>query len=752
MNSSSVFLEKYHNREYISKYIDATTPKEIKPQNFNLDNYNNEILEEKYKKYKLYFETMYSGIDDNIKLDEEQIKVILSDEDYSLIIAGAGTGKTTTMAAKVKYLVDICNVNPQEILVMSYTKKATEELDKRIRLDFGIPAYVTTFHSLGLMYIRSIFKDKKCSVVDDNTKNKIFLEYLTTRLFPRKDSLEKLIQVFSQDNLVKLGEFFKKNYMNYDSYEKFFKAYKDYRISQITDLDSHIKMQLEHDYNQENIYTIKNELVKSKGEAMIANFLFMHNIPYDYEKVYPELLDNNKPYHPDFTIYLGSEEIYIEYFGLSEVEDGKYNRYKKNMLEKIKYHKAHHNKFIGLDYNEGQNLLSNLRTSLEYLGFKLEKIDSREIISKLLDRHSLGQVYSLRNLYFNCIEKIKSSVNRNFAETIIKNYLNDLINPDEKEISEIQYRFIWDFYKYYQKFLFSSPNEYKFDFPDMIYYANKYISRANDKELNFKYLVIDEYQDISQDKYTLVNNIIIKNHAKIVAVGDDWQSIYAFNGSKIGYIYNFQKYFPYAKILYISRTYRNSKELIDYSGKFVMKNPMQIKKELISSKSIDRPIQFIGFDDEVTKVKELIINIYLIHPDYKVLILARKNKNIKELFNDEDFRDNIGTKVTLAGFEDIKIEAMSIHKSKGLTYDEVIIIGLDRDFPIGNRSNFWMEELFRPKDNEEKFAYAEERRVFYVGLTRTKNHVYLLVNQDASLRSPFIDEMYQIIKKENNKF
>ena len=182
-----------------------------------------------------------------------------------------------------------------------------------------------------------------------------------------------------------------------------------------------------------------------------------------------------------------------------------------------------------------------------------------------------------------------------------------------------------------------------------------------------------------------------------------------------------------------------------------MKNPMQIKKELISAKSVEKPIQFISFSDEVLKVKELIVNIYLQHPDYKVLILARKNKNIKELFNDEDFRDNIGTKVTLAGFEDIKIKAMSIHKSKGLTYDEVIIIGLDRDFPTGNRSNFWMEELFRPKDNEEKYAYAEERRVFYVGLTRTKNHVYLLVNQDASLRSPFIEELYQIIKKENQK-
>lgn len=246
----------------------------------------------------------------------------------------------------------------------------------------------------------------------------------------------------------------------------------------------------------------------------------------------------------------------------------------------------------------------------------------------------------------------------------------------------------------------------------MIYYANKYISRANDKELNFKYLVIDEYQDISQDKYNLVNNIIIKNHAKIVAVGDDWQSIYAFNGSKIGYIYNFQRYFPYAKTLYISRTYRNSKELIDYSGTFIMKNPKQIKKELISTKNIENPIQFISFDDEVAKVKELIVNIYLLHHNYKVLILARKNENIKELFNDEDFIDSVGTKVTLAGFEGIKIDAMSIHKSKGLTYDEVIIKGLDRDFPIGLQNNFWLEELFRPKDNEEKLLMPKKEEYF----------------------------------------
>lgn len=92
--------------------------------------------------------------------------------------------------------------------------------------------------------------------------------------------------------------------------------------------------------------------------------------------------------------------------------------------------------------------------------------------------------------------------------------------------------------------------------------------------------------------------------------------------------------------------------------------------------------------------------------------MARKDKNIKELFNDEDFIDSVGTKVTLAGFEDIKIDAMSIHKSKGLTYDEVIIIGLDRDFPIGLRNNFWLEELFRPKDNEEKLLMPKKEEYF----------------------------------------
>ena len=90
------FIKKLNNKEYISKYLYLKVQKEIPsliPNNFNLDTYNNEVLASDQIKYKDYFQNMYNNIDPNIHLDEDQIKAILTDEEYSLIIAGAGTGK-----------------------------------------------------------------------------------------------------------------------------------------------------------------------------------------------------------------------------------------------------------------------------------------------------------------------------------------------------------------------------------------------------------------------------------------------------------------------------------------------------------------------------------------------------------------------------------------------------------------------------------------------------------------------------------
>ena len=128
------FKSRLLNGEYISNlvfnYVKENN-KELIPNGFEIDKYNELVLDRECIKYEDYFNNMYRGIDDNIHLDREQIRAILADEDYSLIIAGAGTGKTTTMVSKVKYLVDIKKVDPNEIVVISYTRKATEELEKR---------------------------------------------------------------------------------------------------------------------------------------------------------------------------------------------------------------------------------------------------------------------------------------------------------------------------------------------------------------------------------------------------------------------------------------------------------------------------------------------------------------------------------------------------------------------------------------------------------------------------------------------
>lgn len=750
-----LFLKKIENGEYISSLLFNYIKKneeQIIPINFDIEKYNNNVLNKLYYKYKDYFDNMYSQIDPNIHLDEEQVTSILADENYALILAGAGTGKTTTMASKVKYLTDIKKIDPNQILVISYTKKATEELIKRINIDFEIPAKISTFHSIGYEYIKNYFKTKKCYVVDENLKNQIFLDYLKKYIFPNKQKLEEIINVFDNSDTYEswmYGSFLKENYYRYNSFDEYFKAYKEQARLKITNLHEHIQNILERDYNQEYIYTIKNELVKSKGEAIIANYLFMHNIEYKYEKIYKEVVGDNRIYKPDFTLNIGGDEIYLEYFGLSNYEKDEFNTYKKIMDKKIKYHEKHKNKFIKIDYMPGENIINTLTEELIKYGVNIKRKSDEEIFDTILNRRPLAEIKSLKNLFYDVISSIKSSSNRNNFNKIIKDYIQ---NSDQKEKLEKQSKYIIEFYSYYMDRLFNSPNKYGIDFEDMLYYGKECILRLDDINFKYKYLIIDEYQDVSFEKYSIAQTIVNKNHAKIIAVGDDWQTIYSFNGSRISYIYNFQKFFPGSKIFNISRTYRNSQELINYTGSFIMKNDDQIKKQLISNKSINNPIKFVPFDDgeELIKLKKIIKFIHANDPNQNILILARKNRTINNIFNDRDFYDDIGTKVKFMNYNDLNIDAMTIHKSKGLTADQVIIIGLDQSFPSNDYYKFWMNKLFSNKIEEEAISFAEERRIFYVGLTRTKNYVFLLVNKNPKQRSPFINEMLSIINEFNN--
>ncbi len=736
------FLNKIKNNEYISNKLYQSVKDEY--PSFNIEEYNSKILNALYIKYKDYFENMFKGIDDNIVLDTEQIASILSDEDSALIIAGAGTGKTTTMTAKVKYLVDIKKVDPTKILVMSYTKKATEELEKRIVGDFNIPAHITTFHSLGYEYIRNIFKNRKCSVVDFNDKEEIFLSYFS-EIYKDKNKLKDIMEIF---DITRTGmpwvfsKWFLFNYEKYNTFEELTASYKKYKIEEAKNsnigLKGFIDAWVEKRINKEDVITIQGEYVKSASEAVIANFLYKNGILYTYEKIYTELMDDNKIYKPDFTIDIAGEEVYIEYFGLDD------EKYIKNKEQKIKFHKEHNNKFIELDKTPLENIEQELDIKLKSLGIKYKPKTDEEIYERILDNNKLSLLYPFKNFFYEIVNTIKESINRENYLNIIKSYIETL--TDEKEEAKKQFKFFNEFYVYYQTKLYGS-EVYKFDYSDLLYYANKYIENIGiNNELNFEYIIIDEYQDISQYKYELTKKTVDRNHAKIYAVGDDWQSIYSFSGSRIEYTYNFKNYFKDAVIFRINRTYRNSQELLNVSGNFIMRNPDQIKKYLLSNKHIDKPLEFIYFDTdhEYDKLKEIILSIHKNNPNHNILVLGRTNAIINKCFDTDYLTDELGTKISFVGYEDIELEGMTIHKSKGLTFDEVILLGLNRSFPSGDKDTYWINHLFKYPTVIERIPYAEERRLFYVALTRTKNKVYLLVNKDETKQSVFIREIKEI--------
>lgn len=703
---------------------------------------------------KEYFKYLFYDIDEKIVLDDDQIKAIINDDKYTLILAGAGTGKTTTMVGKIKYLVDIKRVDPSKILVISYTKKAVEELQTLIVDEFGINTTVTTFHSLAYKYVRDIFRNRKCEVIDHNEKEQIFYDFINEIYSQKK--IKDLITIFNKktlnDTKFFYGKYFEENYLKYDDYDTFFKKYKEYKLEEAQNigLDKVINDWINQKLNSEYIITLKGELVKSVGEAIIANFLFKHGINYKYEEIYTEIVEDRKIYKTDFTLNLAGEKVYLEYFGLN---DKKYNRIKE---KKIELHKKYNNKFIYIENIPIDEIEIKLDLELNRLGFIYRNRTNEEIYDQILDNNKLSPIFKLKNLFYESIEKIKESVDRKDYLKIVEEYLNKL-NGEEKEQAIKQFNYINYFYKYYSQRLIKA-DTYTFDFADLIYYSNKYMSEKpflND--INYDYIIIDEYQDISDGEYKLARNTADKYNAKVFAVGDDWQSIYSFRGSNINYITKFANYFERPTILTIKTTYRNSQELLDISSDFIRKNKDQIDKKLISYKHLAHPIHFVSYDDriineygdkledeeiEYQKLKSLIITIHKIVPNHSILILGRTNQMIENCFKfDSDFIDDLGTKIRLSTINDLNMDGMTIHKAKGLTYDEVIIIGMNKSFPRDKFDYYWLVDLFRYKAPIEDIEYAEERRLLYVALTRTKNNVFILKNENPNNRSIFADEL-----------
>ena len=268
------------------------------------------------------------------------------------------------------------------------------------------------------------------------------------------------------------------------------------------------------------------------------------------------------------------------------------------------------------------------------------------------------------------------------------------------------------------------------DFNDMI---NKSIKSLKEKGLKrkWKYIIIDEYQDTSFTKFELIKSIINLTNANLLVVGDDFQSIYRFTGCDLNMFLNFNRYFNHSKIFYIVNTYRNPQELINVAGSFIMKNKKQQKKNLVSNKHIDKPIKIYNETNKVKSLKEVLI---LLKDSKDIMVLGRNNKDINT-YIDKDYIKKDEYYI----YKNIRFKYLTIHKSKGLESENIILINIENSI-TGMPTKLVDEDILKYVNNtKDYFPYEEERRLFYVALTRTKNYVYILNNPDKE--SVFIKEI-----------
>ena len=772
------FKEDY--AEYISSEDEKFFEKFYnKPETFETDTKqaNERYINQELKDNSDLFDDL-----DGKSLDSQQREAIVVDEDAVKVIAGAGSGKTFTIQGKVKYLTEKRDVDPSEILAISFSNASVDDLKERI----AEPIDIKTFHKVGKDILTQY---NQYSRPDTSALKRIIKRYLTKKALKNEDISKKLIEFFSF-------------YINVPPSEDDIKYEGD-----LLDWQEGVDFStLKRRFKNKQRETLNNEIVRSYEELYIANFLFIYGIKYTYEKIYsypnknferefnkfkeflfsfneeiPDELKNDitkdllnltdifeeyeiKDYLPDF--YLDDYNIYIEHFGLNRncenhLIGGKSSEeYVKEMEWKRKVHKKYGTTLIEtFSYYQSENrLLTRLAEKLQAQGVEFNEIEYREVYRILLENKTIKEWEDFIVLLKTFIELFKGN---NYDETKFKEfyeYVDGFKSSFSKDRTIAFLKIVEEIYNDYEAYLLKIK---KIDFNDMINKASDCIVK-NGLDLPYKYIIVDEYQDTSFTRYNLLRNICDSIGAKIMVVGDDWQSIYSFSGCDVNIFTKFDNFFDVCETRYIEKTYRNSQQLIDASSNFVMKNPDQTRKELKSSKSLKYPIKLVNFDndfDEILKFELIIKNIInqSTFKNKKILILGRNNKDIFnllknfnveneygkrkfEILGDEDkLRRNKFVKIVYRESPDVNIEYRTVHQSKGLECDNVILINL-KNWKAGFPNKMVDDPVLNfVKRNGDSFSYAEERRLFYVALTRTKNNVYLLAPYFKS--SVFVQEL-----------
>lgn len=632
-------------------------------------------------------------------LTAAQRSAVVSGEDNTLVIAGAGSGKTSVIIAKAGYLVKRGICKAEQILLLAYSHDATQEIEARLKGRVSANLKAATFHSLGLEIIAQVQNDKPSVAAEasDPLKMRQLLQTIVAELQKRPE-FAALCRKYFGSHLVPYRNIF--DFRSLGEYWSYLQAHE--------------------------IRSLQGDTVKSLEELEIANFLFLNGIKYEYERPYRvrTATTAKRQYQPDFTIL--EPEIYVEHFCLNKQQRPPSFIDAKEYLDGVKWkqelHAQEKTKLIQTFSNQKADgiLLTELERQLREAGVTFNPIPAADMFKKLAE---LGTLDRFTGLVATVLNHFKSNLHT--METIGTRASRC---PDKARVEAFLKIFEAIFAEYQDRLRFSG----QVDFNDMIAKATQYVE-AGRYQSQFEYILVDEFQDIAVGRARLLKALARQNKkARLFCVGDDWQAIYRFAGSDIAIMRNFAQEFGHYDPHTLDRTFRYNNQINDLSSKFIQKNGKQIPKSLTPNSVADTTSVWMHrIENSIEGVLREILTQVVERTKAKpasVLMLGRYNHLAPSCLN-----------LLAHEFPTLSLKFLTVHRSKGLEADYVIILGL-----AAGRFGFPTEIADDPildmvLSEPEEFPHAEERRLFYVGLTRAKTAVHLVV--DASRPSIFVNEL-----------
>jgi len=664
-------------------------------------------------------------------LNDKQREAVVSEGKRLLVLAGAGSGKTKTLLQKLIYLIEEKGVSPSNILAITFTKNATNEMIDRLIISAD-----TTGQYESMLFDKRMSKADKNKERFTQQKKYKWIYSLTVRTFHSFCySILRNYGVNEFDNKFRIIGDEKR-----DEEDEFSKRVAPETVFEIVHKlliekceDAEFLLQLKRyilDYIIDKIHLKKNDnkylpkdgkyftaldgtKVRSKSEQFIADWFYRHSIKYEYE---PLLDVKDFAFHPDF--YIPDANLYIEHVSdKSFSTKDKEEQFQRGNLLLVKTYEsmtkdsalfnhtldgvvknrlpANYHKTVSLIYKEEFNgYHENVKDFVTQIMrvtdmIKVENIDLKVVLENARkDQHE-----RVRNFY-------------EMAIPIVEKYIQYCTNKSYLDFNDLISRSIS---------LFKNHEDI----------ANKYKSK-------YQYILVDEFQDVNNLQVELIK-LLLADRTQLFCVGDDWQSIYGFRGSNMSYIIDFENHFMNSKIVKLNLNYRSTQNIVGASNEVIKHNKFKVEKEIHSSKQSEHKIVvYAGNSKEENvqfcfdKVQELLED-GLTNDD--ILFLYRRSK----MYSSYSFHFKN---------ENIKVQAKTIHAAKGLEAKVVFIIGLTEG--SGGFPDIWLEDrIFQViKKANYDLLMEEERRLFYVAITRAKDKLFLITEKGNE--SSFLKEIPEI--------